>query len=460
MMGQLPEAQNELFYDFCLEKRIPENHLLRKIDQFLDFDSIRKHLKPYYSHTGRPSIDPELMLRMLLIGYCYGIRSERRLCEEVDFNLAYRWFCKLGLEDEVPDHSSFSKNRHGRFRESGLLRLLFDLVVQQCIEQGLVKGEGFATDASYVRADASWEKCATSISDLMANHTDTRAVNEYLDALDNEPSLVAEQKRISHTDPLSRWMQKGGPARFYYCTNYLIDIDNNIIVDVEATPTNRVLEVQSSQHMLERVEEKYAIKPKRLMADAAYGSGEMLDWMVKEKAIEPHIPVWDKTNTKPELISIREFSWDEKNDVYTCPEGIKLHPGKSRKKNQKVTVTVDKTIIYRARKAECDACDKKMHCCPSSNPRKIARSIYEDSREVARKITQSEAYIQSFKDRKKVEVLFGHLKRVLNFDRLRLRGLTGASDEFTLAATVQNLKKLAQRRYKPPNHRIIAPVSR
>lgn len=253
-------------------------------------------------------------------------------------------------------------------------------------------------------------------------------------------------------------MQKGGPARFYYCTNYLIDIDNNIIVDVEATPTNRVLEVESSQHMLERVEKKHAIKPQRLMADAAYGSGEMLDWMVQEKSIEPHIPVWVKTNTKPELFSIKDFTWDEANNLYICPEGIELHPGKSRKKDQKVTITVDKTIIYRARKAQCDACDKKVHCCPSREPRKIARSIYEDSREIARNITKSAAYRQSFKDRKKVEVLFGHLKRVLNLDRLRLRGLTGARDEFTLAATVQNLRKLAQQRYKPPNDRIYAPV--
>ena len=129
MMGQLPQQQNALFYDFCLEKHIPHDHLLRQIDQFLDFDSFKEHLKPHYSHTGRPSIDPELMIRMLLLGYCYGIRSERRLCEEVHFNLAYRWFCKLGLEDDVPDHSSFSKNRHGRFRESDLFRLIFDSVV-------------------------------------------------------------------------------------------------------------------------------------------------------------------------------------------------------------------------------------------------------------------------------------------------------------------------------------------
>ncbi len=139
MMGQLPGQQNALFYEFCLEKHIPPDHLLRQIDQFLNFDVIRKHLQDFYSHTGRPSIDPELMIRMLLIGYCYGIRSERRLCEEIRFNLAYRWFCRLGLEDAVPDHSTFSKNRHGRFREADLLRFVFDRVVQRCNDEGLIK---------------------------------------------------------------------------------------------------------------------------------------------------------------------------------------------------------------------------------------------------------------------------------------------------------------------------------
>lgn len=277
MMGQLPSQQNELFYDFCLEKQIPEDHLLRRIDQFIDFDPLREHLQPFYSHTGRPSIDPELMIRMLLIGYSYGIRSERRLCEEIKFNLAYRWFCKLGLDDEVPNHSSFSKNRHGRFRESNLLRHLFDAIVQQCHEAALIKGEGFATDASYVQADASWENTVSSNAELLEKHNNSRAVQEYLDALDQDSTLAPEQKRISLTDPLARWMtgRHRGPARFYYCTNYLMDTANNIIVDVEATPTNSVLEVESTQKMIERVEQKLLLTPKRLLADVAYGVGSI-----------------------------------------------------------------------------------------------------------------------------------------------------------------------------------------
>jgi IS5 family transposase len=236
----------------------------------------------------------------------------------VNFNLAYRWFCKLGLEDAVPDHSSFSKNRHGRFRESDLFRFVFDAVVQQCQEQQLIQGEGFATDASYVRADASWERYATSISDLLAQRRDSRAVKEYLDALDSDAGLVSEQKRISQTDPLSRWMLKYGPARFYYCTNYLIDVEHNVIVDVEATPTNRSLEVKSAQKMIDRVEDKLGITPKRLLADTAYGTGPMLDWLVNQKDIKPHIPVFDKTRRKDGAFEVGDFQWDDKKPAAIC----------------------------------------------------------------------------------------------------------------------------------------------
>jgi transposase len=155
MMGRNDKPQNPLFYSFNLDDLVPQDHLLRKIDHFLDLSDLRQHLAPYYSHTGRPSINPELMIRMLIIGYCLGIRSERRLCEEVRLNLAYRWFCRLSIEDPVTDHSTFSKNRHGRFRQAEVLRHVFERVLQSCIDAGLVGGEGFAVDASVVKAVAS-----------------------------------------------------------------------------------------------------------------------------------------------------------------------------------------------------------------------------------------------------------------------------------------------------------------
>ncbi len=138
MMGERQVRQDALFYEFSLERHVPETHLLRAIDRFVDLGAVRVHLAPFYSDMGRPSIDPELLIRMLLVGYCFGIRSERRLCDKAHLNLAYRWFCRLGLDGSVPDHSTFSKNRHGRFRESDLLRRLFETVLQRCIDEGLV----------------------------------------------------------------------------------------------------------------------------------------------------------------------------------------------------------------------------------------------------------------------------------------------------------------------------------
>ena len=155
MMGERTVMQEALFYGFSLERHVPADHLLRSVDRFVDLSGLREQLRPFYSETGRPSIDPELIIRMLLVGYCFGIRSERRLCEEVHLNLAYRWFCRLGLERAVPDHSTFSKNRHGRFRDSDLFRRLFEVTVKRCIDEGLVGGDGFAVDASLIRAEAT-----------------------------------------------------------------------------------------------------------------------------------------------------------------------------------------------------------------------------------------------------------------------------------------------------------------
>ena len=211
-------------------------------------------------------------------------------------NLAYRWFCRLGLDDAVPDHSTFSKNRHGRFRDADLLRHVFDNVVQRCHDEGLINGEGFATDASYTKADASRQRMVDGPVDWKPAPTQSRAVREYLDALDNDPSARRTQKKVSVTDPMAQWAGDKGPGQFYYITNYLIDIEHNIILDVEPTPAHRTAEVASTRTMVERVETKLAIKPKRLIADTAYGSAAMLDWVVEQKQIEPHIPVWDKSH--------------------------------------------------------------------------------------------------------------------------------------------------------------------
>ena len=451
MMGRLPVGQNELFYEFCIEDHVPDKHVLRMLDRFLDFTEVRKHLTPYYSDIGRPSIDPELMIRMLLVGYCFGIRSERRLCEEVHLNLAYRWFCRLGLEDQVPEHSTFSKNRHGRYRDSGLFRFVFESVVERCMEEGLVGGEGFAVDASLIKADAhrkrgfpgkegiEWERPGRK----------TRAVREYLDALDNDSEAIradeATRKTISLTDPTSRWTAApGGPAYYAYSTNYLIDVDSAIILDVEASPSTLSEEAQAARTMIDHTEKRFGLKPESFIGDTAYGNAQMLGWLVEEKHITPHVPVLDKSEGKEGQFGRTDFTWEPEADRYVCPGGNSLERNRRNFKNKRTGITKDNTIIYRAAQSDCQHCAMKDKCTPKEPARKIARSIHEDARDLARALATTEAYAQSRKDRKKVEMLFAHLKRIMRFDRLRLRGPCGAQDEFTLAATVQNLRKLAK----------------
>lgn len=248
MMGSQDGEQEQLFYSFSLEDHVPKDHLLRGIDRFLDLSELRGQLAPFYSHTGRPSIDPVLMIRMLVIGYSFGIRSERRLCEEVHLNLAYRWFCRLGLNERVPDHSTFSKNRHGRFRQGDVFRRVFEVVLERCMLEGLVGGEGFAIDASVIKADANRERFVPAAeAKKLVKGGASRAVREYLDALEADNSAGPNSdsddppsgdstppKNISPTDPAARWTAvRGGPAFYAYSTNYLIDLDAGIIVDVE-----------------------------------------------------------------------------------------------------------------------------------------------------------------------------------------------------------------------------------
>jgi transposase len=326
MMGQRAGAQDKLFYSFNLDDHVPRDHLLRGIDRVLDLGDLHKHLAPFYSHTGRPSIDPELMIRMLIVGYCLAIRSERRLCEEVHLNLAYRWFCHLGLDGQVPDHSTFSRNRHGRFRQSNILRHVFETVVRRCMAEGLVGGEGFAVDASLIEADANKQRSVPShewrIEDIPARAT--QAVRDYLTTLDDAAFGAASNvvpKFISPSDPAAQWTGAlRGPAFFAYANNYLIDTANAVILDVEASRAIRQAEVGAGRTMIERTQDRLGLKPERLAADTAYGSAANLGWLVNDKKITPHIPVIDKSRRNDGTLSRADFTFDAERDVYVCPQ--------------------------------------------------------------------------------------------------------------------------------------------
>src|SRR3954467_38382 len=206
MMGERQVDQAALFYEFSLERHVPADHMLRAIDGFVDLEGVRAHLATFYSPTGRPSIAPELLIRMLIVGYCFGIRSERRLCQEIHLNLSHRWFCRLGLDGDVPDHSTFSKNRHGRFRDSDVLRHVFETVVRRCMAEGLVGGEGFAVDASLIKADANRQSGVRGAEGLDPIRS-RRAVREYLAVLDDAAFGAATSvtpKYFAPVDPAAR----------------------------------------------------------------------------------------------------------------------------------------------------------------------------------------------------------------------------------------------------------------
>ncbi|MGC6331833.1 transposase [Rhizorhabdus sp. FW153] len=447
MMGERTVSQEALFYSFNLERHVPADHLLRSIDRFVDLSDVREQLRPFYSETGRPSIDPELMLRMLIIGYCMGIRSERRLCEEVHVNLAYRWFCRLGLEGEVPNHSTFSKNRHGRFRDSDLLRRLFETTVARCIAEKLVGGEGFAVDASLIRADVSRQH-AVDHADQLPPASTSHAVREYLAVLDDAAfggATPVAPRQLAVADPAARWTAASRERAFFaYSTNYLIDLDNAVIVDVEATTAVRQAEVTAQRRMIERSHARFGLWPERLAADAGYGDARNLSWLVEQRGIEPHIPVFDKSARRDGTFERADFVFDHDDDSYVCPAGKRLRQRQKHYREARPLVDAEGMTRYRASKLDCDTCVLKPRCCPNAAARKILRSIHEGPRDMARDIANTDAYVTSRRQRKKVEMLFAHLKRILKLGRLRLRGPNGAKDEFLLAATAQNLRKLAK----------------
>jgi len=448
MMGRHTPGQERLFYEFSLDEVVPTDHLVRRLDAVLDTSWVHRELAPFYSALGRPSIDPELMIRMLIVGYVFAIRSEREICRDVQVNLAYRWFCGLGLEDNVPNHSVFSRARSERFRDSDLLRTLFEHVVMSCIEAGLVGGRSFAVDASLIQADANKQR---SIAGAEWNRqrdlgTASRAVKEYVETLDDAAFGAASDvvpKFVSPSDPAAQWTgAHKGPAFFAYATNYLIDNKHAVIVDVEASRAIRQAEVGAAKTMIERTEERFGMRPRRLAADTAYGAAPMLAWLVKEKGITPHIPVFDRSARKDGSLSRADFRFDAEPNVYVCPQGKPL--------TTTGRVYQNRTLYYRSSKSDCDACPLKPTCCPKTPSRRIPRDIDEDARDLARSLVGTPEFEQSRRERKKVEMVFAHLKRIFGLGRLRLRGPRGAQDEFLLAATAQNLKKLVRHIARPP----------
>jgi hypothetical protein len=250
-------------------------------------------------------------------------------------------------------------------------------------------------------------------------------------------------KFVSPSDPAAQWTGALRNAAFFaYANNYLVDVKFGIIMDVEASRAIRQAEIGASQTMIERTEACFGIRPKWLAADSAYGSASNLDWLVNEQGIAPHVPVIDKSQREDGTFSREDFSYDEIRDIYTCPAGRTL--------TTTGYIHTDHALRYLGSGPECRACPLKAKCCPNMPARRIVRDVNEAARDVARALAKTQAFAQSRRDRKKVEMLFAHLKRILRLGRLRLRGPSGAQFEFTLAAIAQNLRRLAKLVARPP----------
>lgn len=448
MMGRQVD-QGALFYEIRLEDRVPAGHLLRRIEAILDLSFIHEVMAPHYARGGRPSVDPELLVRMLLVGYLYGVRSERRLCEEVDLNLAFRWFCRLGLDGRVPDHSTFTKNRHGRFRDSDIMRELFERVVERCLAIGLADTSVVAVDGTHVTANARKDRTVPTNDDLPCAGKDaTRAVRDYLADLDEAaPDLPGTVRQtptaISLTDPASAVSTKHGKRVFAYGLNAMIDTASGVVLDVEAAPARKADEPEAARRMVERLRRRHEKTPGILTADAAYGAGNFLTW-AEGHDIEPHIPMAERKDDEEGRFAKKDFVYDKVRDLYVCPDGNLLERSKKMKGTGPEAWSNGLGMSYSAKVRDCRPCALKPRCCPKTQVRRLRRSIFEPARDRARLRAATPAFAHCAKLRMRVERLFACIKHNDGLTRVRLRGRRGAGEQFALAAIVQNLKIMAK----------------
>jgi len=433
------KREEPMFACVRLEELIPSGHILRKIDRWIDFSIIHEKTADLYSNTGRPSIDPEVLIRMMVVGYLYGITSERRLCREVQLNLGYRWFCGLTLEDKVPDHSTFSKNRYGRFFESGLFRGLFQAVVQQAQKHGLVKGQHLTVDATTVQANAS----LGSLEEIIVPYDP----EEYLDKVEQEnlaeePPLantgktLSNETHISRTDPDARIFRKQfEKTKLAYSDNVLMDNGSRVILDVEVTEPNLHQEGQVAGEMLERSRFAYGIEPESIGGDKAYGSGPAVRGIC-EAGVKPHVGLSAPKGPHIEGIYPKEdFIHDKENDELICPAGKRLRRRTTHKRNRQ--------IEYVSSKADCKECVRKS-LCTRAPCRVVHRHLDKDFLDYAAELRGTDGYRISQRCRKKVEMLFGEAKEFMGLRCARRRGYQNLMEQCLITATVQNIKRIIQ----------------
>ena len=451
MLGE-KKKEEKLFYYLRPEELIPEDHILRLVDRYVDFSFVRAKVEHLYSDTGRPSVDPELMMRMLLVGYLFGFSSERRLCDEVQMHVGYRWFVGLSLDEKVPDHSTFSKNRHGRFKESRIYQQIFDHIVQQCIEKGLISGKHLTVDSTLVKANASFKNLEPIVVSLKPG--------EYIDKVEKQNPVVEEEpehdepwepqgdyaqrgEKISNkthrssVDPDSRIARKSNFSETYlgHGVSYVMDNKSRIILGADQNLPNRNADAETAIRLIARIKWAYKLSPHTLGADKGYATGLFLHWLLEQEVL-PHVPIMDaRSRNEKGIYPIEQFHYDAEKDQFTCPQGKTLRYWGIHKHS--------KQHVYRASSKDCGQCPVKEQCTRATY-RSLSYHIYESSIEVARKLTKTRGYRISQRMRKRVEELFGEAKECMGFRRMKFRRALFVREQVLLTAAAQNIKRMVR----------------
>ena len=438
-------AQEPLFACVRLEDLVPHDHILRRIERTIDFSFIDRRTESLYSHTGRPSVPPQVLVRMMVVGYLFGITSERRLCQEVHLNLAYRWFCGLSLEQKVPDHSTFSKNRHGRFAPTQLFRELFYDVVRQAMARGLVGGKHLTVDATTVAADASLESMEPLVVPM--------SPQQYVEQLDQSNPPAAEAKapaaedggetpraklsndtHRSRSDPEARLLAKPfQKTQLAYSANVLMDNRQRVIVDVEVTEPNLHQEGQAAGQMLERSRRRLGLEPQTLGGDKAYGYGAAVR-RICEAGVTPHVPAAATGQWNAQGIFGKErFAYDRERDELVCPAGKRLV--------QRTRHAHNRQTEYAAKVKDCRDCPLKAQCT-RARCRVTHRHWDQDYLEVTAAERERAGYRWSQRCRKKIEHLFAEAKEQMGLRRARRRGRRNVTEQCLLTALALNIKRI------------------
>jgi transposase len=438
------EDQEEMAHFFLMRDFIPDDHILKLVDKHVDLTFVRERLRPFYSERGRPSVDPEIMVRMLLVGYLFGITSERRLCEEVSMHIGYRWFVGLRMRDRTPDHSTFSKNRHGRFRDSGVWEEVFDEVVRRCIAAGLVSGGRLSADGTLVEANASTKSLTPFVVELSpaAYLREVERGNAVSETSVEDGKETREKRKVSNdthrsrTDGDARIAKKGGfPTGLYYQVSYTMDNASRVILDARVSAPGPGTEMADALAGLDRAMWRFKCPAETLGLDGNYRSADFLH-DVMERGVTPYVPLrhMGEVNAAARGVWPRErFTYDAGRDCYLCPRGKVL---KSRGLS-------GRQRAYRASVKDCGSCPVKSDCTRDKS-RTVCIHINNDALEQTLKRMGTKEYRLSHKERKRIESLFGEAKEQMGLRRMKFRGRDTVTEQVLLTAIAQNIKRLVR----------------